>query len=104
MPRLPYTEAPLAAVPVPDPDVQRVQEVPPGEAPSQIHRPAGCHFHPRCPYAEARCRVEDPLLREVRPGQRRRAPDRSPAAHDGGGAAARLQGPHGGADFAAKPA
>ena len=45
MPRLPYTEAPLAAVPVPDPDVQRVQEVPPGEAPSQIHRPAGCHFH-----------------------------------------------------------
>lgn len=36
--------------------------------PSPINPPRGCHFHTRCPYAEARCRVEVPLMREVRPG------------------------------------
>ena len=68
MPQHPYTETLLAAVPTPDPRAQRVREVPAGEVPSPIHRPGGCHFHPRCPYAEARCRVDDPQIREVRPG------------------------------------
>ena len=39
-----------------------------GDVPSPINPPSGCHFHPRCPYAMARCRVEPPALREVLPG------------------------------------
>ncbi len=64
----PYTEALLAAIPVPDPAAQREKRVPEGDVPSPVRPPPGCHFHPRCPYAEARCRVESPVLREVAPG------------------------------------
>jgi len=62
-PQHPYTEALLAAVPVPDPKVKRDRPVPEGDVPSPVRRPTGCHFHPRCPYAEARCRVEPPVLK-----------------------------------------
>ena len=65
----PYTESLLLAVPVPDPRVKRKKRVLQGDVPSPINPPTGCHFHTRCPYAEARCRVEEPALREVRPGQ-----------------------------------
>ena len=65
----PYTEALLAAVPVPDPAIKRVRRVVQGDVPSPVKPPPGCHFHPRCPYAEARCRIEAPALREVAPGQ-----------------------------------
>jgi peptide/nickel transport system ATP-binding protein len=41
-----------------------------GEIPSPINPPPGCHFHPRCPMAMERCRVEVPKLREIAPGQR----------------------------------
>ena len=64
----PYTEALLAAVPVPDPAARRVKRVLQGDVPSPLHPPAGCHFHTRCPYAEARCRSETPQLREIEPG------------------------------------
>jgi oligopeptide/dipeptide ABC transporter ATP-binding protein len=64
----PYTEALLAAVPVPDPAARRAKRVLQGDVPSPLHPPAGCHFHTRCPYAEARCRTETPRLREVEPG------------------------------------
>jgi oligopeptide/dipeptide ABC transporter ATP-binding protein len=64
----PYTEALLAAVPVPDPAVKRVKRVVQGDVPSPVKPPAGCHFHTRCPYVAARCKVEAPLLREVEPG------------------------------------
>jgi oligopeptide/dipeptide ABC transporter ATP-binding protein len=64
----PYSEALLAAVPLPDPSVKRERRHVGGDVPSPINRPSGCHFHPRCPYAEARCRVEEPLLREVASG------------------------------------
>jgi len=64
----PYTEALLAAVPVPDPAARRAKRVLQGDVPSPLHPPAGCHFHTRCPYAEARCRSETPTLREVEPG------------------------------------
>jgi len=64
----PYTEALLAAVPVPDPAVRRAKRVLQGDVPSPLHPPAGCHFHTRCPYAEARCRSETPRLREIEPG------------------------------------
>jgi oligopeptide/dipeptide ABC transporter ATP-binding protein len=64
----PYTEALLAAVPIPDPALKRQKQHVGGDVPSPIRPPPGCHFHPRCRYAEARCRVEVPLLREVAPG------------------------------------
>jgi oligopeptide/dipeptide ABC transporter ATP-binding protein len=67
-PQHPYTEALLAAVPVPDPAVRRAKRVLQGDVPSPLHPPAGCHFHTRCPYAEARCRSETPRLREIEPG------------------------------------
>jgi oligopeptide/dipeptide ABC transporter ATP-binding protein len=62
-PQHPYTEALLAAVPVPDPRAKRDRPVPEGDVPSPVRPPSGCHFHPRCPYAEARCRMEPPVLK-----------------------------------------
>jgi oligopeptide/dipeptide ABC transporter ATP-binding protein len=64
----PYTEALLAAVPLPDPGQKRAKLLVEGDVPSPIRPPPGCHFHPRCRYAETRCRVEVPALREVAPG------------------------------------
>jgi peptide/nickel transport system ATP-binding protein/oligopeptide transport system ATP-binding protein len=63
----PYTEALLAAVPVPDPTVQRKRLILAGDVPSPIKLPAGCRFHTRCPYAFERCRVEEPMLKEAAP-------------------------------------
>ena len=67
-PRHPYTEALLSAIPRPDPD----QPLPEtggieGELPDPAHPPPGCYFHPRCPYAEAICREEEPPLVEIAP-------------------------------------
>src|SRR5919106_1994064 len=64
----PYTEALLAAVPIPDPEVKRERIVLSGDVPSPIRPPPGCRFHTRCPYAFDRCRVEEPPLLEIRPG------------------------------------
>ena len=64
----PYTEALLSAVPLPDPDAVRNRIILAGDVPSPINPPAGCRFHTRCPYVEPRCRVEEPLMREVKPG------------------------------------
>ncbi|HXO92100.1 MAG TPA: dipeptide ABC transporter ATP-binding protein [Stellaceae bacterium] len=66
----PYTEALLAAVPVPNPRVKRKKQLLQGDVPSPINPPPGCTFHTRCPYAEARCKVDVPALREVNPGHR----------------------------------
>jgi peptide/nickel transport system ATP-binding protein len=60
-PAHPYTEALIAAVPEPDPDLP-IPEALLGEIPNARERPSGCHFHPRCPKAQDRCRVEDPAL------------------------------------------
>jgi oligopeptide/dipeptide ABC transporter ATP-binding protein len=68
-PKHPYTEALLSAVPVPDPTIKSKRIILQGDVPSPMNPPKGCHFHTRCPYAEARCRVEEPVLKEVRPGQ-----------------------------------
>ena len=65
----PYTEALLAAVPLPDPALKRTKHRVEGDVPSPINPPSGCHFHPRCPYAEARCKTEVPVLRDVGMGR-----------------------------------
>src|SRR5205814_4075167 len=67
-PRHPYTQALISAVPVVDSASKRQRIILPGDVPSRIDPPSGCPFHPRCPIAEARCRVEIPRLREVTPG------------------------------------
>ncbi len=66
----PYTRALLSAVPIPDPEVEarREHSVLRGEVPSPLNPPSGCVFHPRCPVAVDRCRVEVPELREVKAG------------------------------------
>ncbi|HEV2546912.1 MAG TPA: dipeptide ABC transporter ATP-binding protein [Stellaceae bacterium] len=64
----PYTEALLSAVPVPDPDAHRNRIILAGDVPSPINPPPGCRFHTRCPYAIARCKVEEPAMRELAPG------------------------------------
>jgi peptide/nickel transport system ATP-binding protein/oligopeptide transport system ATP-binding protein len=65
----PYTEALLSAVPIPKARARgRRRVILAGDVPSPINPPSGCHFHQRCPYAMARCRVEAPALREVAEG------------------------------------
>ncbi len=63
----PYSQALLAAVPVPDPHQRRTQPMPEGEIPNPINPPSGCRFHPRCPIAGPVCSVEVPTYRVLRP-------------------------------------
>ncbi|HTY76742.1 MAG TPA: oligopeptide/dipeptide ABC transporter ATP-binding protein [Candidatus Bathyarchaeia archaeon] len=67
-PRHPYTQVLLSAVPVADPSRRRERIVPKGEVASPLAVPDGCRFHPRCPMAFDRCRVERPAPREVGAG------------------------------------
>jgi oligopeptide/dipeptide ABC transporter ATP-binding protein len=67
-PQHPYTEALLSAVPIPNPRIKREKRILQGDVPSPIKPPPGCHFHTRCPYAEERCRIEEPKLKQVAPG------------------------------------
>jgi oligopeptide transport system ATP-binding protein len=65
----PYTEALLSAVPIPDPKLKRARIRLQGDVPNPLNPPSGCHFHTRCPIADAGiCRTEAPQLREARPG------------------------------------
>lgn len=65
----PYSQALLAAVPIPDPDkeAQKKIQVLSGDVPSPINPKPGCPFASRCPYADDTCRTKSPELREVRP-------------------------------------
>ena len=61
-PRHPYTQALLAAIPVPVPGSGRERLLLAGDVPSPASPPPGCHFHTRCPHARPRCRAEAPAL------------------------------------------
>lgn len=62
----PYTQALLASAPKLEVRKTAFFAVK-GEIPSPLHPPSGCHFHPRCPHATERCKVEKPALKEVAP-------------------------------------
>jgi len=64
----PYTQALLAAVPIPDPRARRTYPIPKGEIPDPIAPPPGCRFHPRCPQAKDACSVEEPELVAIEEG------------------------------------
>ena len=64
----PYTNALMAAVPVPDPTYEKARAIIGGEVPTPINPPPGCRFHPRCPKASEICRREQPELVEMGTG------------------------------------
>ncbi|MCC5780197.1 ABC transporter ATP-binding protein [Nitratireductor sp. B36] len=66
-PNHPYTRALLDEIPRIDRRNRRFSTIR-GEIPSPVNPPKGCHFHPRCPHAFDRCRVERPALRNVHDG------------------------------------
>ncbi|WP_419895770.1 ABC transporter ATP-binding protein [Roseomonas sp. USHLN139] len=65
----PYTQALLSEVPRIEARKKTFAGVK-GEIPSPLNPPPGCHFHPRCPHAFDRCKIERPKLREVAPGHK----------------------------------
>jgi oligopeptide/dipeptide ABC transporter ATP-binding protein len=67
-PRNPYTEALIAAIPLPDPENEKKPLLLPGEVASAADLPGGCCFHPRCRYLQERCQQEAPVLQEITPG------------------------------------
>ena len=67
-PKHPYTAALMLAVPVPDPRVKSGDVELKGDVPSPANPPPGCYFHPRCPFAIDRCKVDAPEYREITPG------------------------------------
>ncbi len=70
-PQHPYTEALLAAIPQPDPNLARRPVPLKGDVPSPLNPPSGCSFHPRCPYASNLCQQQEPALLNL--GDKRQA-------------------------------
>jgi len=66
----PYTQALVAAVPVPDPTAPQVRVLAKGEIPTNISPPSGCRFHPRCAFAKQICADVEPPLSAVVPGRK----------------------------------
>jgi peptide/nickel transport system ATP-binding protein len=67
MPKHPYAEALLSAVPKPDPRLRAQRIVLEGEVADPANPPSGCYFHPRCRYAVEACRTQPPRLVEIQP-------------------------------------
>ncbi|HKM78939.1 MAG TPA: oligopeptide/dipeptide ABC transporter ATP-binding protein [Candidatus Bathyarchaeia archaeon] len=65
-PEHPYTEALLASIPIPNPEIKRQKVKLRGERPSSVRIPSGCRFHPRCPYTQKICSEKEPELRDVK--------------------------------------
>jgi oligopeptide/dipeptide ABC transporter ATP-binding protein len=61
----PYSAALISAIPQPDPDAPRLAALAQGDVPSPVNMPAGCRYHPRCPYAQRICLHQDPPLTEL---------------------------------------
>ena len=57
----------MSAIPIPNPRIKRERIILEGDVPSPLNPPSGCRFHPRCPFAEERCSVEEPAFREIKP-------------------------------------
>jgi oligopeptide/dipeptide ABC transporter ATP-binding protein len=68
-PQHPYTKALLSVVPPRDPRDRKTPQILQGETPDAVRIPAGCRFHPRCPVAQDRCKLEDPALHKPVSGQ-----------------------------------
>lgn len=68
-PKHPYTAALISSLPKPDPFQRGERIIPEGEIANPASPPPGCYFHPRCPFAEEKCRRETPRLEEVEPGR-----------------------------------
>jgi oligopeptide/dipeptide ABC transporter ATP-binding protein len=64
-PQHPYSQALIAAAPVPNPRARRERQVLEGDVPSPLNPPTGCRFHTRCPYVTDRCRAEEPKLKPL---------------------------------------
>jgi len=60
----PYTQALMSAIPIPKPTLKRERTILKGEVPSPLDPPPGCRFHPRCPVAQERCSIEEPIFDE----------------------------------------
>jgi oligopeptide/dipeptide ABC transporter ATP-binding protein len=71
-PKHPYTQALLAAAPIPDPVIERTRprHIIKGELPSPVNPPVGCVFHPRCPLMTEECKMAVPATRELGPQHR----------------------------------
>ncbi len=61
----PYTFHLMAAIPIPNPEIKKEEVLLSGDVPSPVDVPPGCRFHPRCPWATEKCKVDEPPLYDV---------------------------------------